>query len=90
MTYGNIKKFFYAAVMLLCLTLLVGSRGILTIVKISSENMRIENNIRNIKEFNSKLGTEIKLLQSSIYYQEKVIRETLGFTKANELVYEFE
>jgi len=90
LTRSNLKKFFYIVLIGLGIVLLVGGRGILNIKKIYSENLRIEKNIVSLKESNKKLEEEISLLRHNTAYQERVIREVLGFSKEDEIVYEFE
>ena len=90
MTQSNLKKFFYMVLIGLGVALLIGGRGILNIRRISSENMRIVNNIERLEKLNKQFEEEINLLGTNMAYQEKVIRELLDFSRNDEIVYEFE
>ena len=90
MTQSNLKKFFYTVLIALGIVLLIGGRGIMNIRRIHRENERIRGNIERLEILNGKYEVEIQDLRTSVSYQEKVIREVLGFTRDNEIIYEFE
>ena len=90
MTQSNLKKFFYTVLIALGIVLLIGGRGIMNIRRIYRENNRIRGNIERLEILNGRYEVEIQALRTSVSYQEKVIREVLGFTKDNEIIYVFE
>jgi cell division protein FtsB len=89
MTQIGVRRFFYFVLSALAVILLIGGKGILNIRKIHSENLRIESSIEELQAKNANLEKEIDLLRFNQVYQEKVVREVLGFTRDDELIYEF-
>ncbi|MCD5401814.1 septum formation initiator family protein [candidate division NPL-UPA2 bacterium] len=61
--------------------------GYLDLRKFNREIVRLDEEIRELKEANENLRAEIKALREDRFYLERVARENLGLVKPGEIIY---
>jgi cell division protein FtsL len=80
---------------LICLLILgsltfFGEKGILNLLHLRKEVVRIKEKNLRLEEENQKLKEEVKRLQSDKRYIEEIARKELGMVKEGEIIYRFE
>lgn len=77
-----------------CLGLLLsftvfGERGLMRIYELKREKQRVEHNINQLTEENTKMRQTIEALRNDRDYIERIARQDLGLLKPDEVVYQF-
>jgi len=68
---------------------LFGENGLTRLRELRRQRDELLLEIRTLKEYNSELAREVKLLQHDDRYLERIAREELGLTGPNEIVFRF-
>lgn len=66
-----------------------GNSGVLHAYRLSQARRDLSLRIRALENERQRLGPALSLLESDTFIQEAAIRETLGFVRDGELVFEF-
>ena len=67
-----------------------GDKGILHLLRLQKELVRIKEANKNIEEENRKLREQVKRLQNEKQYIEEIARKELGMVKEGEILYQFD
>jgi len=67
-----------------------GDKGILHLLRLQKELVRIKETNKNIEEENRKLREQVKRLQNEKQYIEEIARKELGMVKEGEILYQFD
>ncbi len=67
-----------------------GEKGILHLLRLQKEAVRIKERNIKLEEENQKLREEVKHLQSDKRYIEEIARKELGMVKEGEVIYQFD
>ena len=67
-----------------------GDKGIIHLLRLQKELVRIKDANAKIEEENRKLREEVKRLQYEKRYIEEIARKELGMVKEGEVIYQFE
>jgi len=67
-----------------------GEKGILNLLRLRKEVIRIKGINSRLEEENQKLKEEVKRLQSDKRYIEEIARKELGMVKEREIIYRFD
>jgi cell division protein FtsB len=67
-----------------------GDKGILHLLRLQKELVRIKEASRTIEEENRKLKEEVRRLQNEKRYIEDIARKELGMMKKGEILYQFD
>jgi cell division protein FtsB len=67
-----------------------GDKGILHLLRIQNELVRIKETNKNIEEENRKLREQVRRLQNEKQYIEEIARKELGMVKEGEILYQFD
>lgn len=68
----------------------LGDKGILHLLRLQSELVRIKEINVKMEEENQKLKEEVKRLQHEKRYIEEIARKELGMVKEGEIIYQFD
>ena len=67
-----------------------GEKGILHLLRLQKEFVRIKERNTKLEEENQKLKEEVKRLQTDKRYIEEIARRELGMVKEGEIIYQFD
>ncbi len=67
-----------------------GEKGILNLLRLRKEVVRIKEINSKLEEENQKLKEEVKRLQNDKRYIEEIARKELGMVKEREIIYRFD
>ena len=67
-----------------------GDKGILHLLRLQKELVRIKETNRSMEEENRKLREQVRRLQSEKQYVEEIARRELGMVKEGEILYQFD
>jgi cell division protein FtsB len=67
-----------------------GDKGILHLLRLQKELVRIKETNKNIEEENRKLREQVRRLQHEKQYIEEIARKELGMVKEGEILYQFD
>jgi cell division protein FtsL len=67
-----------------------GEKGVLHLLGLRKEVVRIKERNIKLEEENQKLREEVKRLQKDKRYIEEIARKELGMVKENEIIYQFD
>ena len=68
----------------------LGEKGILSLLRLRKEVVRIKEINLKLEEENQKLKEEVRRLQSDKRYIEEIARKELGMVKEREIIYRFD
>ena len=71
-------------------TILFGSRGVLRLHALTTDEAAIKQRIGALLEENQRLRTQLHALRTDDRYLERLAREQLGFVRPGEVVYRFQ
>jgi len=76
--------------LIFCFFTFFGDKGIIHLLRLQKELVRIKDANAKIEEENRKLREEVKRLQHEKRYIEEIARKELGMVKEGEVIYQFE
>ena len=82
--------FFLAILVILGFFTFFGDKGILHLLRLRKELVRIKGTNVKMEAENEKLREEVKRLQHDKRYIEEIARKELGMVKEGEVIYQFE
>ncbi|HWO43167.1 MAG TPA: septum formation initiator family protein [Candidatus Eisenbacteria bacterium] len=77
------------AIALLCVTAIVGDRGLLHLARLQSEKQRLDEQNYRLQKENESLQRQIARLRRDDSYLEQVAREELNLVRPGEIIYRF-
>ena len=81
--------FFCTFAWLLWISGIFGNSGVLQAYQLSNARYELSMRIKALGSENQRLEHALDSLQKDRFSQEKAIRETIGFVKENEIIFEF-
>ena len=68
----------------------LGDSGLIRYLELKNKKVQIEQEVRNIDLNNSRLKSELKLLNENPFYLEKHAREEFGMAKPDEYIFKYD